>query len=96
MANNNNRNDYFPSSYGGRASYGDSQTKVFNYGDNEFNPWIYTISSGNIPLLVPSNQKSDVLITNNLTIGRNTLKIMGLTENLIISTENAGIGLVYS
>jgi hypothetical protein len=34
--------------------------------------------------------------TNNLTIGRNSLKIMGLTENLIISTENAGIGLVYS
>jgi hypothetical protein len=34
--------------------------------------------------------------TNNLTIGRNSLKIMGLTENLIVSTENAGIGLVYS
>jgi hypothetical protein len=34
--------------------------------------------------------------TNNLTIGRNSLKIMGLTENLIVSTENSGIGLVYS
>jgi hypothetical protein len=34
--------------------------------------------------------------TNNLTIGRNSLKIMGLTENLIVSTENSSIGLVYS
>jgi hypothetical protein len=34
--------------------------------------------------------------TNNLTIGRNSLKIMGLTENLIVSTENASIGLVYT
>jgi hypothetical protein len=34
--------------------------------------------------------------TNNLTIGRNGLLIMGLSENLIISTENASIGLVYS
>jgi hypothetical protein len=34
--------------------------------------------------------------TNNLTIGRNSLKIMGLEENLIISTEDAGIQLVYT
>jgi len=34
--------------------------------------------------------------TNNLTIGRNSLKIMGLTEDLVISTENAGIQLVYT
>jgi hypothetical protein len=34
--------------------------------------------------------------TNNLTIGRNGLLIMGLSENLIISTENASIGLVYT
>jgi len=34
--------------------------------------------------------------TNNLTIGRNSLKIMGLTEDLVVSTENAGIQLVYS
>jgi hypothetical protein len=34
--------------------------------------------------------------TNNLTIARNGLKIMGLTEDLIVSTENAGLGLVYS
>jgi hypothetical protein len=34
--------------------------------------------------------------TNNLTIGRNSLKIMGLTENLIISQEDASIGLVYT
>jgi hypothetical protein len=34
--------------------------------------------------------------TNNLTIGRNALKIMGLTEDLIVTTENSGIGLVYS
>jgi hypothetical protein len=34
--------------------------------------------------------------TNNLTIGRNGLKIMGLTENLVISLENASIGLVYT
>ncbi len=34
--------------------------------------------------------------TNNLTVGRNTGKIMGATEDLIISTENASIGLVYT
>ena len=34
--------------------------------------------------------------TNNLTIGRNSLKIMGLTEDMIVSTENAGIQLVYT
>jgi hypothetical protein len=34
--------------------------------------------------------------TNNLTIGRNSLKIMGLTEDLTISQENAGIALVYT
>ena len=34
--------------------------------------------------------------TNNITIGRNSLKIMGLTEDLIISTENAAIQLVYT
>ena len=34
--------------------------------------------------------------TNNLTIGRNSLKIMGLAENLVISTEDAGIQLVYT
>jgi hypothetical protein len=34
--------------------------------------------------------------TNNLTLGRNGLKIMGLSENLIVSTENAGFGIVYS
>ena len=34
--------------------------------------------------------------TNNITIDRNSLKIMGLTENLVISTEHAGIQLVYS
>ena len=34
--------------------------------------------------------------TNNLTIGRNSLKIMGLNEDLIVSTENAGLQLVYT
>ena len=34
--------------------------------------------------------------TNNITIDRNSLKIMGLSENLVISTEHAGIQLVYS
>jgi len=34
--------------------------------------------------------------TNNLTIGRNSLKIMGLTEDLVVSTEDAGIQLVYT
>ena len=34
--------------------------------------------------------------TNNLTVGRNSLKIMGLSEDLVVSTENAGIQLVYS
>ena len=34
--------------------------------------------------------------TNNLTIGRNSLKIMGATADLTVSTENAGIQLVYS
>tara|TARA_Y100001935_G_scaffold104506_1_gene86738 strand:+ start:2873 stop:6391 length:3519 start_codon:yes stop_codon:yes gene_type:complete len=34
--------------------------------------------------------------TNNLTIGRNSLKIMGLAEDLVVSTEDAGIQLVYT
>jgi hypothetical protein len=34
--------------------------------------------------------------TNNLTLARNSLKIMSLTENLVISQENAAIGLVYT
>ena len=34
--------------------------------------------------------------SNNLTLGRNSLKIMGLAEDLVISTENAGIQLVYT
>jgi len=34
--------------------------------------------------------------TNNLTVGRNSLKIMGLTEDLVVSNENAAIGLVYT
>ena len=34
--------------------------------------------------------------TNNCTIARNGNKIMGLSENLILSTEDAGITLVYT
>jgi hypothetical protein len=34
--------------------------------------------------------------TNNLTIGRNALKIMGQLENMTVSTEDAGIQLVYT
>ena len=34
--------------------------------------------------------------TNNCTIGRNSLKIMGLTENLVLAVEDTGIVLVYT
>jgi len=34
--------------------------------------------------------------TNNLTIGRNSLKIMGQTADMTVSTENAGLQLVYT
>lgn len=34
--------------------------------------------------------------TNNLTIGRNSLKIMGAAEDMVVSQENAGFALVYS
>jgi hypothetical protein len=34
--------------------------------------------------------------TNNLTIARNDNKIMGLTENLTVSVEDAGLTLVYT
>jgi hypothetical protein len=34
--------------------------------------------------------------TNNLTLGANSNKIMGLSENLVLSTENAGVQLVYT
>jgi hypothetical protein len=34
--------------------------------------------------------------TNNLTLARNGNKIMGLTENLILSTEDESIGIVYT
>jgi hypothetical protein len=33
--------------------------------------------------------------TNNLTVGRNSEKIQGLTSDLVISTDGAGIALVY-
>ena len=34
--------------------------------------------------------------TNALTLGRNSLKIMGLDEDLVVSQEDAGISLVYT
>jgi hypothetical protein len=34
--------------------------------------------------------------TNNLTIGRNSLKINGATADLVVSTEDSAIGLVYT
>jgi hypothetical protein len=34
--------------------------------------------------------------TNNLTIGRNSQKIMNLTQDLTVSTEDAAVGLVYT
>ena len=34
--------------------------------------------------------------TNNLTVGRNSLKIMGLSEDLVVSQEDSSIGLVYT
>ncbi len=34
--------------------------------------------------------------TNNCTIDRNSLKIMGLTENLVLAVEDTGITLVYT
>jgi hypothetical protein len=34
--------------------------------------------------------------TNNLTIGRNGNKIMNLTEDLVVSLEDAGLTLVYT
>jgi hypothetical protein len=34
--------------------------------------------------------------TNNCTIDRNGLKIMGLTENLVLAVEHSGITLVYT
>ncbi|HJP17676.1 MAG: hypothetical protein CMI57_01415 [Parcubacteria group bacterium] len=33
--------------------------------------------------------------TNNLTIGRNALNIMGLAEDMTVSTDNVSFGLVY-
>ena len=38
----------------------------------------------------------DKFATNNLVINRNGKKIMGLSENFIISTDNASIGLVFT
>ena len=34
--------------------------------------------------------------TNNCTVGRNSSKIMGLSENLTLSVNNVGVGLVYT
>ena len=34
--------------------------------------------------------------TNNLTIGRNGLKIMGLAEDMVVSNDDAGLQLVYT
>jgi hypothetical protein len=34
--------------------------------------------------------------TNNCTLARNSLKIMGLTENFVLDTENAAVQLVYT
>ena len=38
----------------------------------------------------------DKFATNNLIISRNGKKIMGLTENFTVSTDNASIGLVFT
>ena len=40
--------------------------------------------------------KVDKFATNNLIINRNGKKIMGLSENFTVSTDNASIGLVFT
>jgi hypothetical protein len=63
-------------------------------------------TSGTITITLPSSPLTGDQIsvidlagtfdTNNLTIGRNGLKIMGLEEDLTVSQENAGFALVYT
>ena len=65
-----------------------------------------TAASGAFTLTLPASPSAGDIVglkdyngnfaTANLTIGRNSLKIMGLLEDLVISTENAGVQLVYT
>ncbi len=50
-------------------------------------------SAGNV---VAISDGASTFDSHNLTIGRNSLKIMGLSEDMIISTKNVAISLIYS
>lgn len=49
-------------------------------------------TEGNI---VQVTDAAGTFATNNLTVARNSEKIMGLSENMTVSTNNAAFGLVY-
>jgi len=81
-------------------------TKTSNYTAINNDRLFVDTSSGVVTITLPASPAvgdnvriidlSATFDTNNLTIARNSSKIMGLEENLIVSTENAAIGLVYT
>ena len=81
-----------------------SQTSSFNIASND-RVFVDT-SGGAVTATLPASPQTGDQVsfvdlaatfdTNNLTIGRNGNKIMGATNDLVVSTENAGIQLVYT
>jgi hypothetical protein len=53
-------------------------------------------SSANLGDQVRFIDVAGTFATNNLTIGRNGLKIFGLTDNLVVSTNDSSFSLVYT
>ena len=54
-----------------RISYTNAIARGYNDIGETINPWIYSSRSGNIPVLFPSNPKSDVHIFENLIVDKN-------------------------
>jgi len=67
--------------------------------------YIVDTTSGAVTATLPSSASignqihfidgSGTFDTNNLTVARNSHKIQGLAENLVVSTERAGFSLIY-
>ena len=77
-----------------------------NFTASASNGYFVSTSSGAVTATLPASPSAGDTVrfidlsatfdTNNLTIGRNSEKIMGDAADLTVATERAGLGLVYS